>query len=449
MMRQRLIYAHQGLEREAYDMYNWLVEDAQCCWNTLKLVLVLMYWELPMLAESDDFVESFYAMYKETREELLHWLIIPGSHLSYVGTYEGDGMSENNKKNLSWDDSMTLDTFDKHLNPFNAECTLHADLDLMYDGDVSSFDESDISSWSFWDEVETLVGGRGSGAADAPDVDTPLDTLEARPSTPLADETLEPTSAFTRDVGFKDSQDGRRGVNALELMKMKNLWLLLLETKLVARRSDHESLLGVPRDDVREQQPLLSRFAGGADEGKSLRTNEGIEPRSNAEVPFHNAQENVKEDEEYYDPNNADHGHFQEGFARGTGEAEEEVLNGTLTGSAVGKLQRLTDVVANKFGLSCSSHPKPFDADNVEEPNAGQRAEDESLSVPVGMRIQGTTLNYSENLPSPVLTSEEDESQRQPAEIWWSISRAEKHACFETRLQSTGEATNSKGAISG
>ncbi|MCO5604724.1 hypothetical protein L7F22_058894 [Adiantum nelumboides] len=176
-------YAHQGLEREAYDIYNWLVKDTQCRWNTLKLVLVLMYWELLVLAESDDFVQSFYAMYKETREELLHWLIIPGSDLSYVGLYEGDGMFENNKQNLSWHNSMTLDAFNElhdanidlvdsncfdakletcdssTQNRFNAESTLHADLDFMYDGDVSSFDESDISSWSFWDEVETPVGG--------------------------------------------------------------------------------------------------------------------------------------------------------------------------------------------------------------------------------------------------------------------------------------------------
>ncbi|MCO5609991.1 hypothetical protein L7F22_064226 [Adiantum nelumboides] len=121
----------------------------------------------------------------------------------------------------------------------------------------------------------------------------------------------------------------------------------------------------------------------GADEGKSLHTNEGIEPRSNAEAPFHNAQENVKEDKEYYDPNNTDHGEFQEGFARGTGEVEEEVLNGTLMGCSIGKLQGLTDLVANKFGLYGSSHPKPFDADNVEEPNAWQWAEDKSLSASV------------------------------------------------------------------
>ncbi|MCO5581724.1 hypothetical protein L7F22_035613 [Adiantum nelumboides] len=153
-------YAHQGLEREAYVMYNRLVEDAQCCWNTLKLVLVLMYWELPVLAESDDFVQSFF-----------------------LWTYEGDGKSKNNKQNLSWHNSTTLDAFDElhdanidlrdsncfdakletcdssTLNLFNAESTLHADLDLMYDGDVSSFDESNISSWSFWDEVGTPVGG--------------------------------------------------------------------------------------------------------------------------------------------------------------------------------------------------------------------------------------------------------------------------------------------------
>ncbi|MCO5597259.1 hypothetical protein L7F22_051335 [Adiantum nelumboides] len=403
-------------------------------------------------------------------------------------------------------------------------------------------------------------------ATDAPDVDTPLDTLEARPSTPLADETLEPTSAFTRDVGFKDSQDGRRagGVNAFGADEDEKSLVTALGNQASGQRSGHESLLGVPRDDVREQQPLLSQAGSesdaraelpvsdnfsnddspfdqnvqpagreqetwgkwsadklnaakdtvstgllgsekradddsqsmvtttpghndsetplatavgnesrncrdndnlekndnitglavgttsslGADEGKSLHTNEGIEPRSNAEA---NAQENVKEDEEYYDPNNADHGQFQEGFARGTGEAEEEILNGTLTGSAIGKLQGLTDVVANKFGLSGSSHRKPFDADNVEEPNAGQRAEDESLSAPVGnensrqygavdplKHSEGTTLNYSENSPSPVLTSEEDESQRKPA-----IPLENEH------VNTTGSQQQSGGAFQG
>ncbi|MCO5614360.1 hypothetical protein L7F22_068639 [Adiantum nelumboides] len=387
-------------------------------------------------------------------------------------------------------------------------------------------------------------------AADAPDVDRhpPLDTLEATPSTPLSDETSEPTSAFTRDIGFRDSQDGKRagGVGAFGADEDESFMVTALRNQASGQRSGHESesLLGVPRDDAREQQPLLSQAGSeadaraelpvsdnfsnddspfdqnvqpagreqetwgkwsadklsaakvtvttgllgsetradddrpsavtatpghndsetplatavgnesrnrrdndnlekndnitglavgttsglGADEGKSLYANEKNEPRSNAEAPFHNAQENVKEDEEYYDPNYADHGQFQEGFARGTGEAEEEVLNGTLTGSAIGKLQGLTGVVANKFGLTGSSHPKSFDAGNIEEPNAGQRAEDESLSAPVGnensrqygvvdplKHSEGTNLNYSGNLPSPIPTIEEDESQRQPA----------------------------------
>ncbi|MCO5554462.1 hypothetical protein L7F22_007991 [Adiantum nelumboides] len=280
-------YAHQGLEREAYDMYNWLVEDAQCCWNTLKLVLVLMYWELPMLAESDDFVESFYAMYKETREELLHWLIIPGSHLSYVGTYEGDGMSENNKKNLSWHDSMTLDAFDE----------LHdANIDFV---DSNCFDA----------KLETY---------------------------------------------FYPSSDG--GILKLRVLLTMKMSSAHARTKLSVE-ADDEMVGSMP------QTPLPGL---GADEGKSLRTNEGIEPRSNAEVPFHNAQENVKEDE-----------------------------------SIMIQITRIM-VISKK-----------------------------DLLVELGKLKRST--HY-----------EEDESQRQPAEIWWSISRAEKHACFETRLQSTGEATNSK-----
>lgn len=38
-------------------------------------------------------------------------------------------------------------------NNFDAKSNLHFESDLMYDGDESSFDESDMSSLNFWDEV--------------------------------------------------------------------------------------------------------------------------------------------------------------------------------------------------------------------------------------------------------------------------------------------------------
>ncbi|MCO5549158.1 hypothetical protein L7F22_002624 [Adiantum nelumboides] len=262
-------------------------------------------------------------------------------------------------------------------------------------------------------------------------------------------------------------------VNAFEADEDKKSLVIALGNQASGQRCGHESLLGVPRDDVREQQPLVSQTGSKSDARAELPISDnfsnddspfdqnvqsvgrdqetwgkwlanklnaakdtvstgllGLERRADDDspsmvttTPGHNDSETplaiavgnesrnrrdndnlekndnitglavattsslgVDEDEEYYDSNNADHGQFQEGFARGTREAEEEVLNGTLMDSATGKLQRLTDVVANKFGLSGNSHPKPFEADNVEEPNTGQ-----------------------------LLTSEEDESQRQPA----------------------------------
>ncbi|MCO5580112.1 hypothetical protein L7F22_033979 [Adiantum nelumboides] len=170
-------------------------------------------------------------------------------------------------------------------------------------------------------KMPSVLSRRGSSAADAPDVDTPLDTLEARPSTSLADETLEPTSAFTRDVGFKDSQDDK--LNAAK--DTVSTGLLGSERRAdddstsmfttTPGHNDNETPLATvvgsesknrrDNDNLEKNDNIIGLAIGttsslGVDEGKSLHTNEGIEPRSNAEAPFHNAQENVKEDEEYY-----------------------------------------------------------------------------------------------------------------------------------------------------
>lgn len=132
----------------------------------------------------------------------MQWLIKPGFDLSYVGPLEGDGMFEDSQQNMNWQGSMLEDSqqninwqgsmtwdaidelhgvendlvnskvvnvcFDAKReftcgssiqNNFDVESDLHSESDLMYDGDVSSFDESDISILSTWDEVESPVGG--------------------------------------------------------------------------------------------------------------------------------------------------------------------------------------------------------------------------------------------------------------------------------------------------
>ncbi|KAI5059267.1 hypothetical protein GOP47_0025586 [Adiantum capillus-veneris] len=142
---------------------------------------------------------------------------------------------------------------------------------------------------------------------------------------------------------------------------------------------EDENARGIEGTIKNDSTPMVGGV-GGADADDAIK---GLPDHEEIGGVRSNVQpDNVKEDVEYYDPNNANDNQFQEGFALGTGEAEEEVLNGTLAGSTIGKLQGLTDVVATKLGLSSSSHPDTSATESVENANAEDRTEDVS-SPPV------------------------------------------------------------------
>lgn len=150
----------------------------------------------------------------------------------------------------------------------------------------------------------------------------------------------KPIFNTARDGALEQLADG---VTATEGDSEHEIWGKWSADKINNVKDNNTGLVGTDHTNERKTQQNSTHVLGDADKVHEIQGDD---------VPKPAAFEYVNEDaeEEFYDPNEVKNNQFQEAFELGS--AEEDALSGTLTGSAIEKLQGLKETVAASLGYS-------------------------------------------------------------------------------------------------